>query len=173
MAQFAARGGEMGRAENRAAERASRRKPQKGAGHVVLPINIRFSQKDEAQLQSKPHQMLRGFREGKADEGDWHALTLRLNWGRVLSAAHFPDSEPQAVAGQDAIRAVWERHQRTGKWGVSQPEFEAIDWALAHVDGMQQMCTRRELRDALEAVYSANEYLRKVGDIADELDRKA
>ena len=36
---------------------------------------------------------------------------------------------------------------------------------------MQQMCTRRELRDALEAVYTANEYLRAVGEIEDRLDR--
>ncbi len=27
------------------------------------------------------------------------------------------------------------------------------------------MCTRRELRDALKAVYEANEYLRIVGDM--------
>ena len=46
-----------------------------------------------------------------------------------------------------------------------------IDWALAHMDGMQQMCTRRELRDALEAVYTANEYLRAVGEIEERLDR--
>lgn len=154
-------------------ERTAKRglKPQRGAGHIKLPITIRFNEKDEQDLQRKPHQMLKGFRTGEADEGDWHTITLRLNWGKVLSVAHFPDSVPQAEAGLEAIRSVKARHERTGKWGISQPEYEAIDWALAHMDGMQQMCTRRELRDALEAVYTANEYLRAVGEIEDRLDR--
>jgi hypothetical protein len=157
----------MNREQKRAAARAQRRglKPQRGKGHIKLPITIRFDAKDEANLQRKPHAMLNGFRAGVAQERDWHAITLRLNWGFVLSTRLFPDSVAEARAGLDAIRAVKERHERTSKWGVSQPEYEAIDWALAHMDGMQQMCTRRELRDALRAVYEANEYLRIVGDM--------
>ena len=122
-----------------------------GRGHVTLPITIRFYPKDESDLQRKPHEMLKGFRTGAAEESDWHAITLRLNWGKVLSVAHFPDAVPQVDSGLDAIRAIKARYERTGKWGISQPEYEVIDWALAHMDGMQQMCTRRELRDALEA----------------------
>lgn len=157
----------------RRAEREAKRKStaQPGRGHINLPITIRFNAQDEQDLQRKPHQMLKGFRTGEADEGDWQAITLRLNWGKVLSVAHFPDSVPQAEAGLEAIRSIKARHERTGKWGISQPEYEAIDWALAHMDGMQQMCTRRELRDAMEAVYTANEYLRAVGEIEERLDR--
>lgn len=155
------------------AEREAKRKSsaQSGRGHIKLPITIRFNAQDEQDLQRKPHQMLNGFRNGTADEGDWNAITLRLNWGKVLSVAHFPDSVPQAEAGLEAIRSIKARHERTGKWGISQPEYEVIDLALAHMDGMQLMCTRRELRDALEAVYTANEYLRAVGEIEERLDR--
>ncbi|AOG24368.1 hypothetical protein [Acidovorax sp. RAC01] len=155
------------REARRKADRAQRRdlKPQRGKGHIKLPIYFRFGARDEVDLQRKPHAMLNGFRAGVAQESDWHAITLRLNWGFVLSTRLFPDSVAEARAGLDAIRAVKDRHERTGKWGVSQPEYEAVDWALAHMDGMQQMCTRRELRDALQAVYEANEYLRIVGDM--------
>lgn len=38
---------------------------------------------------------------------------------------------------------------------------------------MQQQCTRRELRDALERVYAANEYHRKVTAIKNRLDARA
>lgn len=96
----------------RRAEREAKRKSptQSGRGHIKLPITIRFNEKDEIDLQRKPHQMLKGFRTGEADEDDWHAITLRLNWGKVLSVAHFPDSVPQAEAGLEAIRSVKARH---------------------------------------------------------------
>ena len=106
------------------------RKHRRGDGYIKLPIAIRFNAQDEQDLQRKPHQMLKGFRNGAADEGDWHAITLRLNWGRMLSGEHFPDSVPQAEAGIEAIRAIKARHERTGKWGISQPEYDAIDWAI-------------------------------------------
>jgi len=56
----------------RRAEREAKRKEpaQRGRGHIKLPITIRFNEKDEQELQRKPHQMLKGFRNGTADEGD-------------------------------------------------------------------------------------------------------
>ena len=58
-----------------------------------------------------------------------------------------------------------ERNARTGKWGCSQPEFAAMGQGLNCTDEMQLQCTRRELRDALEAVYGANEYASKLRQI--------
>lgn len=154
----------MNRAEKRAAARASKR----GRVHrkeVALPINIRFSSGDELKLQLSPHNMLELFRSGEAEESDWHALALRLNWGRFLAERHFPDGVEPLTEAQDALRAVKERNARTGKWGCSQPEFAAMGLGLNCCDQMQLQCTRRELRDALEAVYGANEYANKLQQI--------
>lgn len=162
----------MNRAQRRAFERAQMRglKPTKGAGHFKLPINIRFNSQDETQLQLVPQTLLECFRSGTADEGDWHALALRLNWGRLLAEKHFPDVAPDLATAQDALRAVKARHERTGTWGIAQPEFAAMGHGLTVTDAMQRQCTRRELREALQTVYGANEYIRATEQIAQRLD---
>lgn len=150
------------------AQRRSHRATHKKAGELALPINIRFSSSDELKLQLSSHNLLDLFRAGEADEPDWHALALRLNWGRFLAEQHFPDGIQPLADAQDALRAVKERNARTGKWGCSQPEFAAMGQGLNCTDEMQLQCTRRELRDALEAVYGANEYASKLRQIEQE-----
>lgn len=165
----------MNRAQRRAFERASHRgtKPVKGAGHIKLPINIRFNSQDETQLQLVPQTLLECFRAGTADESDWHTLALRLNWGRLLAEKHFPDAAQDLASAQDALRAVKARHERSGKWGIAQPEFAAMGHGLTVTDAMQRQCTRRELREALQAVYGINEYQQRTAQIAQRLDATA
>lgn len=91
----------------------------------------------------------------------------------VLAADHFPEAEPAMIAAQDAMRSISARHDRAQTWGASKPEYDAIYEALRICNEMQQQCTRRELRDALERVYAANEYHRKVTAIKDRLDARA
>lgn len=153
------------KAEKRAAHR-----PARPAKELALPINIRFSSKDELTLQLSPHNLLERFRSGEAEESDWHALALRLNWGRFLAERHFPDGTEPLTEAQEALRAIKERNARIGTWGCSQPEFAAIGLGLNCTDQMQLQCTRRELRDALEAVYGANEYAQKLQQIKEAQD---
>lgn len=133
---------------------------QHGQQHIKLPVNIRFAQHHETDLQLNPHTTLDMFREGVAEEKDWHLLALRLNWGRLLAERHMQEAAPILAAAQEALRDVRERHGRTGRWGISQPEFVAMGEGLNHTDTMQLQCTRRELRDALEAVYQANDEIK-------------
>ena len=88
------------------AQRRSHRATHKKAGELALPINIRFSSSDELKLQLSSHNLLDLFRAGEADEPDWHALALRLNWGRFLAEQHFPDGIQPLADAQDALRAV-------------------------------------------------------------------
>lgn len=159
---------ELNRAQRRAAKK--QRRPVLGAGHIQLPINIRFNAADETQLQLVPLGLATTLIEGTADESTWHTLTLRINWGRFLAGDHFPDMEPAMVAAQDAMRSISARHDRAQTWGASKPEYDAIYEALRICNEMQQQCTRRELRDALERVYAANEYHRKVTAIKARLN---
>lgn len=134
---------------------------QRGQQHTTLPVTIRFAPRHETDLQLSPHATLDMFREGVAEENDWHLLALRLNWGRLLAERHMKEFADILAAAQEALRAVRERHGRTGRWGVSQPEFVAMGEGLNHTDTMQLKCTRRELRDALEAVYQANDAIKQ------------
>lgn len=136
-----------------------------------LPVTIRFSQQHEIDLQLTPHTTLDKFRDGSAMDGDYHLLALRLNWARLLAEEHFPDCVEPCIEAQLALHGVAMRHQTKGQWGIAQPEFAAICFALNTVDDMQLNCTRRELRDALEAVYLANDNLsrqrgREIGVVA-------
>ena len=162
----------MNRAQRRAMARAVMRgtKPIKGAGHIKMPINIRFTEHDETKLQLVPQTLLECFRTGSANEGDWHTIALRLNWGRLLAEDHFPDAAQDLEMAQKALCSVKDRHQRTGKWGTSQQEFAAMGQGLTVTDAIQKQCTRRELRDALEAVYGINDYKRRTEQIANSLD---
>lgn len=129
---------------------------QPDAHTITLPVNIRFARKHEIDLQLDPHTVLDKFRECVADDPDWHLLNLRVNWGKVLSEAHWPQYTDDMIAAQEALTDVQARHGKTGKWGFSQLEYVAIGDALNSADALQLHCTRRELRDGLEAVYREN-----------------
>ena len=128
-----------------------------------LPPNIRHSDEADQMLQMVPHAELDKFREGTADKYTINTLAFRLNWGYVMAGEHFdtPEARAAMIEGLDAIKSVKERLDRTGQYGASQLEFQAIGVALGLTDEMQKMSTRREQRDSLRAVYAINEFMRK------------
>jgi hypothetical protein len=110
-----------------------------------------------------PHDELEKFRNGTADQYTVNTLAFRLNWGYVMAGEHFdtPEARTAMIEGLTAIRSVKARLERTGQYGASQLEFQAIGVALGLTDEMQKMSTRREQRDSLRAVYLINNYKRK------------
>lgn len=162
---------QLNRAQRRAMKKA--KLPRRGHGHIQLPINIRFNSADETKLQLVPLELAMNFIEGTADESTWHTVMLRINWGRFLARDHFPDVEPALVEAQMAMREILARNERTGKWGAAKPEYDSIYEALRISNEMQKQCSRRELRDALEAVYAANEFHQRTQAIKDRLDGRA
>ncbi|WP_103018151.1 hypothetical protein [Alicycliphilus denitrificans] len=162
---------QLNRAQRRAARRA--KPPPYGAGHITLPITIRFGASEETALMQQPIVAAQRLHDGTGNEGDWHAVTLRLNWARLLNKANFENGEAYFAEAQDAMRAVKSRAERYGTWSMSTPEHECTNQALVLCNQMQTMCTRRELRASLEAVYQANEYQAKVRAIQDRMDGRA
>lgn len=159
---------QLNREQRRALKKA--KPPRPGAGHIQLPINMRFSAVDETKLMLEPIKCAERLRDGTAEEGDWHAVILRLNWARILNKDNFEQGEEVIAKAQDAMRAIKARGLQYGSWSASTPEFNAVHDALVICNQMQTMCTRRELRDALQAVYDQNEYLNKTQAIKDRLD---
>ena len=159
---------QLNREQRRALKKA--RNPVRGAGHIQLPINMRFSAVDETKLMLEPVKCAERLRDGTAEEGDWHAVILRLNWARLLNKAHFNEGESLIEEAQNAMRTIKARGDEYSSWSASTPEFNSIITALGVCNQMQKMCTRRELRDALQAVYDQNDYLNKTQAINDRLD---
>ena len=161
---------QMNREQRRALKKA--KKPRSGVGHIQLPINIRFSAQDETRLMQTPIESAERLLAGTADESDWHTVMERLNWARVLNKANFDQGEQMVEEGQNAMRAIKARGLQYESWTASTPEFNTISVALVLCNQMQTMCTRRELRDSLQAVYDQNDYLKKTQAIKDRLDAK-
>jgi hypothetical protein len=103
-------------------------------------------------LQLPPHTVLDAFRRGVGDEPGWHTLACALNLGAVL--ARQQPAEAQAVMSRalEAIVEVRARAAASGRWGVSGDEFRAIGEALTLSNEIQDISTRREIRDALNVV---------------------
>lgn len=151
-----------------------RYKPKNGIGFIQLPVNFRFHQQAETELQLTPMQFMTSFVNGTGDETAWNTVVARLNIGRVLAESHFTDQVDDMGRGLDAMVEINNRHVRTGKWGASKQEYDDAFQSLILCNEMQKLCTRRELRKALEDVYADNnEYHRKLLKIKHNLNLKA
>jgi hypothetical protein len=127
---------------------ASNKRPKKKYRpkvHTELPINIRFGADAELKLQLIPHQYLQNLRQGQGREEEWHAMAARMNLGNTLAYTYFEDAAQALDDACLALRSVWERFERTDRWGGSGDELVT--------DEMQLLCTRRELDGAMNHVY--------------------
>lgn len=124
----------------------------------TLPITIRHSTEADTALQLVPHTELEKLRDGTADKYTANTLAFRLNWGYVMAGEVFdnPAIRADMELALAAIRSVKARHERTGKWGTTGPEFIQLGDGLKHTDEMQKAATRREQHQALIAVYAIN-----------------
>jgi len=135
---------------------AANKKPKKKyrpPAQRILPINMRFDEATELKLQLIPHQYLENLRTGKSEEPEWHALAARMNLGNTLAYTYFEDARVPMDQACLALKGVWERFERTGRWGGSGEELTRIGDGLNLTDEMQLNCTRRELDYAMEHVY--------------------
>ncbi len=112
-----------------------------------------------------PMVCLENMRAGVGTEQDWHGLTLRLNWARLLNKANFHGGEEEIAAAQADLLAIKQRG-----WKVEADEYERIHTALVLCNQMQKASTRRELRQSLRATFLANEYKQKIRAIKDSIE---
>ena len=140
-------------------KKAYRPKYQKGQ----LPIVFRHSNKADLSLKVIPREDLERLRTGEADEYTINTLAFRLNWGYVMAGEIFDTPEARKIMedGLAAIRAVKERHKKTGKYGATGEEFFAMGDALNMTDEMQEGSTRREQQKCLDALYLINQHLKE------------
>lgn len=157
---------------NRAARRAAKKAkpPRRGAGHVQLPINMRFSAENETAMMLVPTQCAARFLDGTADESDWNALTHRLNWARLLNEKHYAEGLQAFIDAQQVMAGVKPRGLAEGVWSITAEQHAALETALALANQMQKQCNRRELRDALSETYGEYAYERQANAIKDRLD---
>ena len=158
----------MNREQRRAARRA--KPPRRGAGHIQMPITMRFSAQDETQMMLVPTQSADKFLAGTAEEADWHTVMMRINWARLLNEAHFNEGVQEFEAARLVMRAVKPVGLADGIWSLTADQYETVNTALVLANQMQKQCTRRELQASLKEMLGANAYNKRADAIKDKLD---
>ena len=137
----------------------SNKKPRKKQVRrpLTLPMTIRHSAEADTELQLAPHAELMKLREGYGDEGSWHTLVCRLNVGLTVAWQNNLDNNVMRK-GLDAMINVRERHNKSGKWGLSGNDLREVGDALIATDSLQLSLTRKQLNKAIEYVYKEAAY---------------
>jgi hypothetical protein len=96
------------------------------------------------------HNSIERMRLGMGVELDFHTIAALVNVSLVLCERGVGTEGMGCVqAAQDALVEILERQRRTGKWGFSGPEMQAIN-DCAHLHEQQiAIVSRRECRDAM------------------------
>jgi hypothetical protein len=160
----------MNREQRRAARRA--KPPRRGAGHIQMPITMRFSAQDETQMMLVPTQSADKFLASTAEEADWHTVMMRINWARLLNEAHFNEGVQEFEAARLVMRAVKPVGLADGIWSMTAEQYETVNTALVLANQMQKQCTRRELQASLKEMLGANAYNKRADAIKDKLDAR-
>ena len=143
---------------------AKAKPPRKGTGHIELPITMRHGSNEELDLMLVPQLSAGHMRDNMADESDWHTVVMRLNWGRVLNRENF-ENGGEIIANAQAVM-VQVKDSNT----LTMTQYDTVTSALTLCNQMQKACTRRELRDSLEAMIGVNDYMQKKQQIQDRMD---
>ncbi len=158
----------MNREQRRAARRA--KPPRRGAGHIQMPVNMRFSAEEETWMMLIPIQSADRFLASTAEEADWHTVMMRINWARLLNEEHFNEGVQEFEAARLVMRAVKIEGLAGGDWTMTAEQHDTVNTALVLANQMQTQCTRRELQASLKAMLGANAYNKRTDAIKDKLD---
>lgn len=82
-------------------------------------------------------------------------MVLRLKQDGTVEPAQLADVERAAVDGADAVAAVQERFQRTGKVGCAGIERDHLRQLLEASEAIESVCTRRQARDVTAAIFGS------------------
>ncbi|WP_182342692.1 hypothetical protein [Comamonas koreensis] len=160
----------MNREQRRAARRA--KPPRRGAGHIQMPVNMRFSAEEETWMMLAPTQGANTFLDGTADRDIWNSVMGRINFALILNDNHFNEGWSDLHAGRLVMREVREIGIATGSWSMTNEQHGVVMTALTLANQMQKMCTRRELRDAMTDMMGQLEYNKQSDAIKDKLDAR-
>jgi hypothetical protein len=118
----------------------------------TLPPIFGLSKERKTDLRLPYHISLDAIRMGQGTVDDAHTIVSALLVGAEL-AKLFQDAQKPIADAIDAIAAVKERGDKTGKWGVSGDQFQSISKALVMMDDMQDGARRREVMAAIRKVW--------------------
>jgi len=123
----------------------------------VLDLFTRAGQEAETTMKLQQHSAMHALTHGSATYQDWYVITLALNLTAVAieqSGAH--DYRPELHAAMDAHAACGARFIKTGKYGYTGAELQAVNDVLAEHQEIMGQYTKVEVKRMMAQV-EANE----------------
>ena len=136
---------------------------RKRSSRVVRPIDAMsiyrltgraalFTQAEQVALNLPPRLALQSFIDRKAIEEDFHTLAAAVNVTMVCAEKIGPTVEHACTSARDALMRVFDRHVRTGQWGLDGPARTEIAAAVDLYEQMTSLLTGDQLKNAMTEV---------------------
>ena len=89
-----------------------------------------FTAEELMRLELPIRMSFEALRTGKGEASDFHDIVAALNATLVRSEAVAPECVRTALDAHEALQRVWERFERTGKWGFDALGMIAIELGI-------------------------------------------
>lgn len=111
------------------------------------PLVIRFSKEESDKLKELPLKALEHFKNNQGNLSHWKAIIFRLNVTLILTDKHFQEKEAVSRLKMSVEILLIIFHTNKGKehWSMSEQEISILEEALELSNGVQDLCTRKEM----------------------------
>lgn len=102
-------------------------------------------------LRMRELSAIESFRTGQASRQDWMAIADMLNICETLARDGIgPEAMDACERAQEALTAAFERHQATGRLGITGPELQAMRTGYEYHDLQRQSISRSRYEQAIK-----------------------
>lgn len=137
-------------------KRKSKRKWNKDPSAIyrVMGMQQPFMQAEQTQLNLPVREALQSMRDGTGSDVHWNTLAAVTNVCLLRGERIAPSVVAVAKDGQAAVLRILDRHQRTGKWGVSHDDIVSLDACIDLHEQLIELSTPAQMMQAFRDVIS-------------------
>lgn len=128
----------------------------------VMRRLVPFTEAELAQLLLPIRMSFDALRNGTGTEQDFLDVVAACNSASMRGAEVDPLCQQTAVVGLEALRRMWERHKRIGKWGFDGPGLADVELAIELHEQLVRLSTPLELQRSMSRVIAARDALELV-----------
>lgn len=111
-----------------------------------------FNEEELTRLELPIRMSFEALRTGKGEAKDFHDIAAAINVSIIRGAEVDPLCEQTANDAADALMRVWERHERTGKWGFDGPGLLAVEAGISLHEELIRNSTPLQMIEAMNRV---------------------
>jgi hypothetical protein len=126
----------------------------------VMGMQQAFTPGEQATLNLPVREALQSLRDGEGNDVHWNTLAAVVNVCLLRGERIAPEVVAVAKDGQAAVLDVLDRHQRTGRWGVTHANLVGIEACIDLHEQLIALSTPAQmmwaLRDTLTRMHAGH-----------------